>query len=406
MRAAKVTAAGVALVACAFDTVSAFHVPGKAPMALASSRSVRSCKAAGPTMKVMTVNGKKLSKFEAMRFKAGRPMSDAVDNVNKEMKESQALAGFDYADFESSIAKFDSSFQVGDIVVGQVVQYEQSGALVDIGGKSSAFLAPPEASMQRVDDLEDFMMIGDHREFQIIGGEDENGQVKLSIRRLEFARAWERVRQIQAEDCTVNAEIMSINRGGALVNFEGLRGFLPGSHAPQGLTEDHVGNIVPLKFLEVDQAKNRLVVSNRRAMVEAKLTNLEPGQLVEGVVRSIKPYGAFVDIGGITGLLHISQISHDHITDVSKVLSEGMEISAMILTQDKEKGRFSLSTKTLEAEPGDMLRDPAGVKANAAATVARYHERLQAEQQARDQAASELVAGLDLNALSTEELVA
>ena len=88
--------------------------------------------------------------------------------------------------------------------------------------------------MQRVDDLEDFMMIGDHREFQIIGGEDENGQVKLSIRRLEFARAWERVRQIQAEDCTISAEIMSINRGGALVNFEGLRGFLPGSHAPQG----------------------------------------------------------------------------------------------------------------------------------------------------------------------------
>jgi small subunit ribosomal protein S1 len=120
-------------------------------------------------------------------------------------------------------------------------------------------------------------------------------------------------------------------------------------------------------------------------MVEAKLTNLEPGQLVEGVVRSIKPYGAFVDIGGITGLLHISQISHDHITDVSKVLAEGQEIAAMILTQDKEKGRFSLSTKTLEAEPGDMLRDPDTVKANAAATVARYHERLQAEQQARDQ---------------------
>lgn len=402
-------ATGAALAACVLDTASAFHVSGKAPLALATGRSagLRSCKAAGPTMKVMTVNGKKLSKFEAMRFKAGRPMAGAAEAVNKDMKESQAVAGFEYADFEASIAKFDSSFQVGDIVVGQVVQYEQIGALIDIGGKSSALLPPPEASMQRVDDLEDFMMIGDHREFQIIGGEDENGQVKLSIRRLEFARAWERVRQIQAEDCTITAEIMSINRGGALVNFEGLRGFLPGSHAPQGrLTEDHVGTVVPLKFLEVDQAKNRLVVSNRRAMVEAKLTNLEPGQLVQGVVRSIKPYGAFVDIGGITGLLHISQISHDHITDVTKVLTEGQEISAMILTQDKEKGRFSLSTKTLEAEPGDMLRDPENVKANAAATVARYHERLQAEQQARDQAASELVAGLDLNALSTEELVA
>ena len=142
--------------------------------------------------------------------------------------------------------------QVGDIVVGQVVQYESSGALVDIGGKSSAFLAPAEASMQRVDDLEDFMLIGDHREFQIIGGEDENGQVKLSIRRLEFARAWERVRQIQAEDCTINAEIMSINRGGALVNFEGLRGFLPGSHAPQG------SNVCCLIFLLFRGGVNRI----------------------------------------------------------------------------------------------------------------------------------------------------
>merc|ERR1719352_295799 len=400
-------AAGLAFAACALDTASAFQVSGQAPLALGNGRTGLRTGVTGLRAKVLTVGGKKLSKFEAMRFKAGRPMEGASEGVNDSMKSSQKVAGFEYADFEASIAKFDSSFQVGDIVVGQVVQYEQSGALVDIGGKSSAFLAPAEASMQRVDDLEDFMMIGDHREFQIIGGEDENGQVKLSIRRLEFARAWERVRQIQAEDCTISAEIMSINRGGALVNFEGLRGFLPGSHAPQGrLTEDHVGKVVPLKFLEVDQAKNRLVVSNRRAMVEAKLTNLEPGQLVQGVVRSIKPYGAFVDIGGITGLLHISQISHDHITDVTKVLSEGQEISAMILTQDKEKGRFSLSTKTLEAEPGDMLRDPENVKANAEATVARYHERLQAEQQARDQAASELVAGLDLNALSTEELVA
>ncbi|KAJ1481935.1 RNA binding S1 domain protein [Baffinella frigidus] len=288
------------------------------------------------------------------------------------MAENQKEAGFDYADFESAVAKFDSSFQVGDTVVGQVVQYEQSGALVDVGGKSSAFLNSAEVSMQRVDDMEQFLSIGDNREFQIIGGEDENGQVKLSIRRLEFARAWERVRQIQAEDCTITAEILSINRGGALVNFEGLRGFLPGSHAPAGLTDDVVGTIVPLKFLEVDQARNRLVVSNRRAVVETRLTNLEPGQLVTGIVRSLKPYGAFVDIGGVSGLLHISQISHDHISDVTKVLTEGQEVKAMILTQDKEKGRFSLSTKTLEAEPGDMVRNPESVKANAEATAARF----------------------------------
>mmetsp|Transcript_29452 Transcript_29452/g.68598 ORF Transcript_29452/g.68598 Transcript_29452/m.68598 type:complete len:417 (+) Transcript_29452:52-1302(+) len=397
-------AALIALVAMAMtESAAAFSAVGRVSLPLALRGASRSVNTPALTMKVKEP---KMSKFDAMRFKFGVPNLSTGGEVNSAMAENQKEAGFDYADFESAVAKFDSSFQVGDTVVGQVVQYEQSGALVDVGGKSSAFLNSAEVSMQRVDDMEQFLSIGDNREFQIIGGEDENGQVKLSIRRLEFARAWERVRQIQAEDCTITAEILSINRGGALVNFEGLRGFLPGSHAPAGLTDDVVGTIVPLKFLEVDQARNRLVVSNRRAVVETRLTNLEPGQLVTGIVRSLKPYGAFVDIGGVSGLLHISQISHDHISDVTKVLTEGQEVKAMILTQDKEKGRFSLSTKTLEAEPGDMVRNPESVKANAEATAARYHERLKAEQQARDQAASELVAGLDLDALSTEELVA
>jgi len=388
----------VGIVVCA-GVASAF-APSSAWLAgkgLPAGLGLRRATTTQPSMVVSPITGEQMSKFDAMRFKFGRETNTA------QVEEQQQIAGFDYSDFETAIAKFDSSFQVGDTVVGQVVQYEQNGALVDVGGKSSAFLASPEASMQRVEDLEEYLSIGDNREFQIIGGEDENGQVRLSIRRLEFARAWERVRQIQEEDCTITAEIMSINRGGALVNFEGLRGFLPGSHAPQGLTEDAVGTVVPLKFLEVDQTKNRLVVSNRRAVVESRLTNLEPGQLISGVVRSLKPYGAFVDIGGVSGLLHISQISHDHISDVSKVLQEGQEIKAMILTQDKEKGRFSLSTRTLEGEPGDMIRNPESVKENAEATAAKYHERVKAEQEARDQAASELVAGLDLDALSSEE---
>lgn len=331
------------------------------------------------------------SKFEAMRKKYSRP--------GGEIKTSDSGAGFDYSDFESAMSKFDTTFQVGDTVVGQVVQFEQKGALVDVGGKASSFLPTAEVSMQRVDDLEEVLSIGDNREFQIISGEDENGQLQLSIRRIEYARAWERVRQIQAEDCNIRAEILSINRGGALVNFEGLRGFLPGSHAPRGLTEDMVGTIIPLKFLEVDQAKNRLVVSNRRAVVENQLRELNPGEVVTGVVRGIKPYGAFVDIGGVSGLLHISQISHDHISDIEAVLKVGTEIKAMVLSQDKDKGRFSLSTKALEPEPGDMIKDPAGVFAQAEAMAARYHERLQAENKAREEAASELVAGLDLESL-------
>jgi len=227
-------AALVVLVAMAMtEGAAAFSAVGRVPLPLALRGASRcgSSPSTAVTMKTKTA-GVKMSKFEAMRFKFGVPNLTAGAEINEAMVENQKGAGFDYSDFEEAVSKFDCSFQVGDTVVGQVVQYEQSGALVDVGGKSSAFLNSAEVSMQRVDDLEQFISIGDNREFQIIGGEDENGQVKLSVRRLEFARAWERVRQIQAEDCTITAEILSINRGGALVNFEGLRGFLPGSHAP------------------------------------------------------------------------------------------------------------------------------------------------------------------------------
>jgi len=395
---AKTMALG--MLACA-GAAQAFAPTGILPTTAPGLRASGICR---PTqalsMATATKGGQKLSKFEQMRQKYQKPVTlTGGDN-------SESMAGFNYADFESAMSKFDTAFQLGDIVVGQVVQFEVKGAMVDVGGKASAFLANEEVSMQRVDDVEEVLAIGDNREFQITSNEDENGQLQLSIHRIEFARAWERVRQIQAEDCTISAEILSINRGGALVNFEGLRGFLPGSHAPRGLTEEMVGQEIPLKFLEVDQAKNRLVVSNRRAVVETQMRDLNPGEVVTGIVRGIKPYGAFIDIGGVSGLLHISQISHDHISDISGVLEIGSEIKAMVISQDKDKGRFSLSTKSLEPEPGDMVKNPKTVFEQADAMAARYHERLSAEQKAREEAATELVAGLDLDNLSTEELVA
>jgi small subunit ribosomal protein S1 len=390
------------VLACA-GVAHAFVAPGALPTSAAPG--LRASATSRPSLSTLsmataTKGQGKLSKFEQMRQKYSAPSTMLSGGDVEE------TAGFNYDDFESAMSKFDTSFQLGDIVVGQVVQFEVKGALVDVGGKASAFLSNDEVSMQKVDNIEEILSIGDNREFQITSNEDENGSLQLSIRRIEFARAWERVRQIQAEDCTISAEILSINRGGALVSFEGLRGFLPGSHAPRGLTDDMIGTEIPLTFLEVDQAKNRLVVSNRRAVVETQMRDLNPGEVVKGVVRGIKPYGAFVDIGGVSGLLHISQISHDHIADIKSVLEVDSEIKAMVISQDKDKGRFSLSTKSLEPEPGDMVRNPQAVFDQAEAMAARYHERLNAEQKAREEAATELVAGLDLDNLSTEELVA
>merc|ERR1719504_520202 len=118
------------------------------------------------------------------------------------------------------------------------------------------------------------------------------------------------------------------------------------------------GQTLPLKFLEVDQENNKLVVSNRRAVVEQQMADLSRGDIIEGMVKALKPYGAFVEVGGMSGLLHISQISYDRIDDLEKVFQPGDKVKCMIIDHDKVNGRIALSTKTLEPEPGDMLKDP------------------------------------------------
>lgn len=331
---------------------------------------------------------KNVTKFDRMREKYALP------DVQFEK------SGFSYDDFASAIAEFDYSFEDGDICTGRVYQLEPNGALVDIGAKASAYLPLVEMSMTRVERPEDAVTVGEDREFQIISREDANGQLKVSIRRIEFARAWDRVAQLQAEDVTVSADVVSVNRGGCMVLIEGLRAFLPGSHmAIRAPRDDLVGVQLPLKFLEVDSERNRLVVSHRRAVVEKRMTNLVAGEVVTGTVRGIKPYGAFIDIGGVSGLLHVSQISHDHVADIGAILKDGGEVKCMIINQDKEKGRISLSTKTLEPEPGDMVRNPALVFEKADEMAIRYHKRLEEERKAAADVADDIVSTLDMASL-------
>ena len=179
-------------------------------------------------------------------------------------------------------------------------------------------------------------------------------------------------------------------------NLKGLRAFLPGSHMvnPGGASEDMLGKVLKLKFLEVNQEANKLVVSNRRAVIEAQMKEVSRGDVLSGAVAAIKPYGAFIDVGGMSGLLHISQISYDRIENLADTLAVGMPIKCMIIDHDKVNGRIALSTKTLEPEPGDMLRNPERVYELAEDTAAKYHARMEAERVAREQAAKEIVMGL------------
>merc|ERR1719230_1109982 len=148
-----------------------------------------------------------------------------------------------------------------------------------------------------------------------------------------------------------------------------------------------------LRYLQVDKDQTRLVVSHRKAIVDMQITDLSVGSVLKGVVTAVKPYGAFVDLGGMSGLIHISQISCDHISNVEAVIPVGSTIKCMVISQDK--GRVALSTKTLEQEPGDMIKNQQAVFDNAEATAAKYQERIEEERKAREEAAQDVIFGLE-----------
>ena len=299
--------------------------------------------------------------------------------VNQQANSTQDI-GFTHEDFAALLDKYDYHFSPGDIVAGAVFSMEPRGALIDIGAKTAAYIPIQEMSINRVDNPTEVLQADETREFFILTDENEDGQLTLSIRRIEYMRAWERVRQLQQEDATVRSNVFATNRGGALVRIEGLRGFIPGSHiSAREAKEDLVGEDLPLKFLEVDEERNRLVLSHRRALVERKMNGLEVGQVVKGSVRGIKPYGAFIDIGGVSGLLHISEISHDHIDTPHSVFGVNDELKVMIIDLDAERGRISLSTKQLEPEPGDMLKNRQIVFDKAEEMAEKYRQKLLAE---------------------------
>merc|ERR1719181_1215308 len=163
----------------------------------------------------------------------------------------------------------------------------------------------------------------------------------LSRRRILYGEAWEKVATLFADDSSSEGEVVAVNRGGAMMQVEGLRAFLPGSHflAGQNPTEDFVGKKLEVKFLDVDKVSNRLVVSHRKAVVDSQIKDLSVGSVLKGIVTAVKPYGAFIDIGGMSGLLHISQISTEHISSVEAIIPVGTTIKCMVISQDKGKGR-------------------------------------------------------------------
>ncbi len=284
---------------------------------------------------------------------------------------------FSSEDFEKALEQHDYSFQRGDVVKGIVHSHDSDGVYVDIGGKASAFLPADEAALKRVSNLEDVLPVGEEHEFLIIREQNAEGQVTLSIRQLEIRQLWERFAAMQDSGETIDVRVGGVNKGGVTVDAQGLRGFIPRSHLIARDEADLlVGKIVTVSLLEVDSERRRLVLSQRLAKQAASLGELEVGQLVSGKISGIKPFGVFIDFDGVTGLLHINQISKNYVSSLTTLFEPGQAVKAMIIDLDEVRRRVALSTKVLENNPGEMLEDMPKVMAEAEERAKKARDRL------------------------------
>ncbi len=265
-------------------------------------------------------------------------------------------------DFEKALENFDYEFQKGQVVRGKVVSYETGGAFVDIGAKSPAFLPTEEASLRSVSDVSAIVPLDEEREFLIIRDQDADGQLTLSLRQFEIRKAWDAIAEMQENNQSLQVRVTGTNKGGVTVDARGLRGFIPRSHLNERDDLDALkGTTLTVTVLELDRERRKLVLSNRLAARSAAISQLEIGQLVEGKVASLKPFGVFVDIDGTTGLLHINQISKNYVESLPGLFKIGQPIKALVADLDESRGRISLSTKVLESFPGEMIENPEAV---------------------------------------------
>ncbi|AFZ22635.1 ribosomal protein S1 [Cylindrospermum stagnale PCC 7417] len=293
--------------------------------------------------------------------------------MNSESKSSQtANSPFTMDDFAKALEKHDYQFQKGQVVHGKVFQLDHDGAYVDIGGKSSAFLPRDEASLRAVTDLSEVLPMQEELEFLIIRDQDAEGQVTLSRKQLEIQHIWDRLLEMQENSQTVQVRVMGVNKGGVTVDLLSLRGFIPRSHLQErDNLEALKGQTLNVGFLEINRNTNKLILSQRLATRSSNFSLLELGQLVEGKITGIKPFGVFVDLDGMSALLHIKQVSQKFIESLEKVFQNGQKIKAVIIDLDEGKGRVALSTRILENFPGEILENFEEVMASAEARANR-----------------------------------
>ena len=263
----------------------------------------------------------------------------------------------DFASFiEATMVEFDD----GSIVTGTIVKVDKDEVLLDIGYKSEGVIPLKELSIRSDIDPNEVVSVGDEVEALVLTKEDADGRLILSKKRAQYERAWGNIEKIKDADGEVSGHVIEVVKGGLILDI-GLRGFLPASLVELRRVRDlqpYVGRELTCKIIELERNRNNVVLSRRAFLEETQkeqredfLTNLKPGERRKGVVSSVVNFGAFVDLGGMDGLVHVSELSWKHVDHPSSVVTVGDEVDVEVLDVDLDRERISLSLKATQQDP-------------------------------------------------------
>jgi len=251
-------------------------------------------------------------------------------------------------------------FKDGDIVEGDVVRIDMDEVLVDIGYKSEGLIPANELSIRKGADPHEIVELGQHVEALVLQKEDADGRLILSAKRAAFEKAWNRIEEAHAEQHTVEGPVIEVVKGGLIIDI-GLRGFLPASlvdiRRVRNL-DSFLGQRLGCKVIELNRSRNNVVLSRRAVLEEERkeerhriLTTLQEGDVITGTVSNLVDFGAFVDLEGIDGLIHISELSWNHVDHPSEVVEVGEEVQVKVLEVDRDRERISLGLKQTRKDP-------------------------------------------------------
>ena len=265
---------------------------------------------------------------------------------------------FDESAFLEALNENEPIGATGETIKGKVIALESDGLYIDIGGKAPGFMPKKECGLGVITNFKEKFTIGLEMEVLVIKEQNADGMVTVSARALILRQSWEKVASSAKNGELIQVTINGFNRGGLTCDVDGLRGFIPRSQLENGQDyQSLVSKNLKVAFLEVNPETRKLVLSEKKALLVSKFADLKLGQLIEGEVLAIKPYGFFVDLGGASGLLHQSSITNGSIRNLREIFVEGEVIKALITEIDLERGRIGLNTALLENAPGELIID-------------------------------------------------